>query len=102
MTKKADVIESLLKDQKVSNESIKAAISMYEEGKKKQDQERILHELKAIEESITYTVDRLRNIRQREKVAKEALEKVVEAKAAYLQTADYEAFLKVWNNLRFR
>lgn len=94
MSTKIDVNAILAKATAINNEAVAKAVAQMAEAEEKAQVDRVVSQLRRIEQEINVGVERLQAARKQEKKAKAYLRSVAEAKEQFMKDGDYAKFQK--------
>lgn len=98
---KTKTIEDILKEETIAADAVKAAVSRYNEERKKKQEQVIIDTLGDIDHVISLRVERLRRIRAEEKQVRQSILNIAAAKEAYLKNLDREKLVSILANEGF-
>lgn len=97
-----DIIEQLIKDQEtVVNKDLKAALKQFEKEQSEKRQKELLNEFKEVQAILDYSVQELREVRKREKLAKSKVEIINKAKEQFTKDGNYQNFVDTLHKAGF-
>lgn len=85
-------VEEILAGKTVTNETIVAAVNKYEEQRRERQQEKIIEQLKVLDDVEDTMVTRLRRVRRLEAIQKDRLQKFNAAKTQFMADADVDKY----------